>query len=72
MLKFDMDVSQAIHLGTIIRETAGSLLKMNSSGGCDTEAIRRLIDISDFLEGKNQSFGSSSDKNASAASESSQ
>lgn len=72
MRKFDMDVSQALHLGSIIREAAGSLLKMNSSGGCDTEAIRKLIAVSDFLEGKNQSSGSSGDKNASAASESSQ
>lgn len=72
MRKFDMTVSQASYLGSIIREAAGSLLKGNSSGGCDTEAIRRLIEVSDFLEGKNQSSGSSSDKNASAASESSQ
>lgn len=72
MRKFDMDISQARYLGSIIREAAGSLLKMNSSSGCDTEAIRRLMDVSDFLEGKNQSSGSSSDKNVSAASGSSQ
>ncbi|MCI9547575.1 MAG: hypothetical protein HFH60_13000 [Lachnospiraceae bacterium] len=72
MRKFDMTVSQASYLGSIIREAAGSLLKMNSSGGCDTEAIRRLIDVSDFLEGRDQSSGSSTCKNFSAESGSSQ
>lgn len=53
-------------------ETAISLMtKQNGKGGCNTQAVRKLLDVCDFLRGQSSS-GSSADKNATASCGSSQ
>lgn len=48
-------------------ETAISLMtKQNGKGGCNTQAVRKLLDVCDFLRGQ-LSSGSSDDKNATAS-----
>ncbi len=48
-------------------ETAISLMtKQNGQGGCNTQAVRKLLDVCDYLRGQSSS-GSSISKNSSAA-----
>ena len=48
-------------------ETAISLMtKQNGKGGCNTQAVRKLLDVCDYLRGQSSS-GSSISKNSSAA-----
>jgi len=65
-----ISVSQGYFLSDLLKKAASLILKEDSSGSSDTEAVRILMDVCDVLDGKDQSSGSSIDKNASAASES--
>ncbi len=48
-------------------ETAISLMtKQNGQGGCNTQAVRKLLDVCDYLRGQSSS-GSSISKNSSAS-----
>ena len=69
--EFKVSVSQAYYLSGLIKRAIGLILK-DDSGSCSTEAIRLLLHVCDFFERPDHPSGSSTDKNSSAASGSSQ
>lgn len=68
-----ISASQGHFLSDLVKKAAGLVLKEDSSGSSDTEAVRILMDVCDVLDQVNpSSSGSSTDKNSSAAAGSSQ
>lgn len=64
--------TNTLHLLADDIETAISLMtKQNGQGGCNTQAVRKLLDVCDYLRGQ-PSPGSSDAKNATASCGSSQ